>query len=48
MKFDYRIGTEATFQDWEQDGCEKAAAILAELEKNEEQKIDISQINKDF
>ena len=32
MKFDYAVGTEATFYDWENDGCEKAKAILNALE----------------
>ena len=34
MKFDYRMGTEATFLDWEQDGCDKAKAILKALEED--------------
>ncbi len=34
MKFDYRLGTEATFFDWEQEGCDKAKAILKALEKS--------------
>lgn len=33
MRFDYRIGTEATFLDWEEEGCTKAEAILEALEK---------------
>lgn len=33
MRFDYRIGTEATFLDWEEEGCTKAEAILDALEK---------------
>lgn len=40
MKFDYRIGTEATFLDWEEEGCSKAEAILDALEKNAEEKND--------
>lgn len=36
MKFDYNFGTEATFMDWEQDGCDKAKAILEELENAEQ------------
>ena len=34
MKFDYRMGTDATFFDWEQEGCDKAKAILNALEKS--------------
>ena len=33
MRFDYRAGTEATFRDWEQEGCEKAEAILSAIEE---------------
>ncbi len=36
MRFDYRIGTEATFLDWEEEGCTKAEAILDALEKADE------------
>lgn len=35
MRFDYNFGTEATFIDWEQEGCDKARSILEKLEKTE-------------
>lgn len=37
MRFDYNFGTEATFIDWERDGCDKAQAILDALEEKENQ-----------
>ncbi len=36
MRFDYRVGTEATFYDWQQEGCEKARAILNALDSDTE------------
>ncbi len=36
MRFDYNFGTEATFKDWEEEGCDKAKAILEALENGEE------------
>lgn len=44
MKFDYAVGTEATFYDWENDGCEKAKAILNALE-NESASAAVAQDN---
>lgn len=35
MKFDYTLAKEATFQDWVDDGCEKAEAILDNIDLNE-------------
>lgn len=35
MRFDYNFGTEATFVDWEQDGCDRARAILDSLNDTE-------------
>ena len=32
MKFDYTLGKEATFQDWVDDGCKKAEAILENID----------------
>lgn len=47
MRFDYRIGTEATFKDWEQEGCEKAAAILAALDSDDDtKKHDVSSLKE--
>ena len=34
MKFDNTLGKEATFQDWVDDGCKKAEAILEKLDQN--------------
>ena len=36
MKFNYRLGTEATFIDWEEDGCKRAEEILDALEQQSE------------
>ncbi len=36
MRFDYNIGTEATFNDWVMEGTEKARRILDELDKNKD------------
>ena len=36
MRFDYNFGTEATFKDWEEEGCDKAKAILEGPENDEE------------
>ncbi len=41
MRFDYNVGTEATFYDWEREGCEKAKAILNALECGAEKKQDV-------
>lgn len=36
MRFDYNIGTEATFNDWVLEGIEKAQRILDELDNSKD------------
>ncbi len=33
MKFDFNLGSEAVFDEWVDDGCKKAMAILDAIER---------------
>ena len=33
MKFDFNLGSEAVFDEWVDDGCQKAMAILEAIER---------------
>lgn len=33
MKFDFNLGSEAVFDEWVDDGCKKALAILEAIER---------------
>ncbi|MGN0162704.1 MAG: hypothetical protein ACI4EA_03850 [Candidatus Ornithomonoglobus sp.] len=45
MRFDYNIGTEATFNDWVLEGIEKAQMILDELDKSKNDEKDKQDLN---